>query len=1008
MIRRSLAALALVLLGAALPAAAAAQPAPPPPAPAAATAQPPALPPPPLAPLLRFAAPALEKPPVPIPPVDLPAAPDTLPELPAPKLVSDPAVRATAPLAGPRALACNPLGSVFGVASELLQCGRAKFSRGEFEPARADLAGAVQKSTDREIVREARYWLAETLIRLRRADSAEPHLAAVVQDDPRSELGFYAARTLGFLLLERGEAARALATFDPLLRAGAPPEMIPSARHGRALALYGLRRYTEARDEWIALLNLSLPRPVATDATFWLGETLGRLGDAPGAVARLQVFVAGGQHPLIESGLLRLAWWRRAAGEPLEAVKTYRALLSVYPQTAEAPWARAGLVLALLDIDDYAAAREEARQLESRDATNRLAGPTLLAVARWLAAKGRAAEAQALAGELLGRPLDPATRAWVLLMSAEAARHAGDAAEARSRMEVVRSAPGFPALASYAALRLAQLDLEGREPARAQVTAEGLVGDSSPAVRAAALVVAGEAAYGARAYDRAAGHYERFLADFPNAAEAPSVRLALGWTELRRGRLDGARQIWTRFADEQPKDPRGAGAMLLAAELAAQAGDAATARRLLEQLVRRFPDSEHAPLASLNRAILSIRAGQSQAALRDLQGLPARAALSAHLGRMRLARGIALLDVGRPADAQVDLRAALADGEETARLGLGRIALARRAWDEATREFLAARDAGSPAVAAGAEYGLAVVLYNQGKTEEFVKLAGPLVAGAKDPATTPYLLEALARLAADDKRWPEARTLTLRLADEFPDAEATPRALAYLGGAASRAGEWPVAREAYARLAARDPKHPALAAGELDVSEALLRTGAAPDARRRLEPLAGAAAGDPRLPRGLLLLAQAREATGDRAGALEVYARLRQDYPAAQGSTAAELGQARLLQAEGKWAEARPLLERALAQRDPAVAAEAAYQLGEGFRAAGMYQDAAELYMTAAYVSAESPWGRKALLGAGQSFAALRQRDAAEIVYRKLAGAKDAEPELVETARKELRALGAN
>ena len=169
-----------------------------------------ALPPPPLAPLLRFAAPALEKPPVPIPPVELPAAPDTLPELPAPKLVVDPAVRPPAPLAGPRALACNPLGSVFGVATELLQCGRARFSRGEFEPARADLAGAVQKSTDREVVREARYWLAETLIRLRRADSAEPHLAAVAQDDPRSELGFYAARTLGLPAPRaRGGGARA-------------------------------------------------------------------------------------------------------------------------------------------------------------------------------------------------------------------------------------------------------------------------------------------------------------------------------------------------------------------------------------------------------------------------------------------------------------------------------------------------------------------------------------------------------------------------------------------------------------------------------------------------------------------------------------------------------------------------------------------------------------------------------------------------------------------------------
>ena len=64
--------------------------------------------------------------------------------------------------------------------------------------------------------------------------------------------------------------------------------------------------------------------------------------------------------------------------------------------------------------------------------------------------------------------------------------------------------------------------------------------------------------------------------------------------------------------------------------------------------------------------------------------------------------------------------------------------------------------------------------------------------------------------------------------------------------------------------------------------------------------------------------------------------------------------------------------------------------------------------MTAAYLAGSTPWARRALLGAGQSFAALRQRDAAEIVYRKLAATPNVEPELAEAARRELKALGAN
>jgi len=135
-----------------------------------------------------------------------------------------------------------------------------------------------------------------------------------------------------------------------------PVVLIPPARHGRALALYGLKRYAEARDEWVALLASNPPRPIAGEATFWLGDTLGRLGDEKGAVSRLKAFTAGGRQPLTENALLSLGWWSRAAGQPADAVSAYRALLSTYPQSASAPWARAGLVQALLDQNDFAAA----------------------------------------------------------------------------------------------------------------------------------------------------------------------------------------------------------------------------------------------------------------------------------------------------------------------------------------------------------------------------------------------------------------------------------------------------------------------------------------------------------------------------------------------------------------------------------------------------------------------------------------------------------------------------
>jgi TolA-binding protein len=336
-------------------------------------------------------------------------------------------------------------------------------------------------------------------------------------------------------------------------------------------------------------------------------------------------------------------------------------------------------------------------------------------------------------------------------------------------------------------------------------------------------------------------------------------------------------------------------------------------------------------------------------------------------------------------------------------LGMGSADFARRQWDAAARNFAAARDAGGGAAAA-ASYGLAAVLFNQRKTGEFKQVATPMVAGPVDPVTTPRLLHGLAAVAAEEKRWPEAKTLTLRLADQFPKYEGAPAALTGLATAAGRSEQWTLSREMYAKLNERFPGSAIAGADRLDYAETLLRTGAAAEARRALEPAAG---GGAQSPRATALLAEAQEATGDRAAALDTYARA-----AAAGSpkekAVALLGQGRLLAADGKWEDARGRLEQALDAGDGAVAAEAAYRLAEGYRAAGNVQEAADTYMTAAYLSADSPWARRALVGAGQAFTALKQNDAAVIVYRKLLAMTGVEPDLADAARRGLRALGAS
>jgi TolA-binding protein len=978
-------------------------------APAAPAVPRPLLPPPDLVPSLRLVAPALDKPPVLLPALPLPPAPAAFPPLPPPTVVSDVGLRPTAPMAPPRALACNPLGSVFGMASEQLECGRARYQRGELEAALVEFQAVLGKGGDREVIREARYWAAETMLRLGRRDTVATHLDIVAKEDPRGTLGLYSTHTLGWVVLERGDFQRALDIFQGLLRGSVPPDLVPTARHGRALALHALKRYPEARDEWTALLNGSLPRPLVAEASFWLGDTLGRLGDPAAAAQRLQVFTAAGPQLLIESGLMRLGWWRREAGQPLEAVKTYRGLLTAYPRTGEARWARAGLVRALLDLDDFPAARDEARLLETADRTGTLALPVRLLLARYVVDKSLTAEAETLHTELLGLNLEAPTRAYVLALSGESLRRAGQTTEARDRFVGARQGQGSAEVRAFAGARLAQMDLDARELEQARTTAERLLAEAPPPpLRAIAAIIAGEASYGLRQYDRAAELYRRVLAEPTEASLASSARLALGWAELRRGRPDAAREQWDRFVRDAGEDPHVPAVLLLTAEQAARANDEAGARVLLERLISRYPDSEHARTAQLNRAILVLRAGDTAAALRDLDELARRGALSPFIGRIRIARGVAMLRAGRASDARTEFRGALLDGEDSARLGLGVAAFTARQWDEATRELVAARDAAVGPLAIAAEYGLAAVAFNQGKMDEFRRLGEPLLSGPTDPATTPGVLAGMAYLAGEERKWPEARLLVLRIGRDFPKSPAAPVALAALGAGAARDGQWPIAREAYVTLATRYPDHPANAPGSLDLAEALVRTGAAPEARPRLEAFIQGHGGDPRLPRALLLLAQAYEAAGEKDKALDLYARLRRDFPSAEGTDRAAFGEGRLLQSDGKWEAARPLLQRGLDADDPTTVAEAAYRLAEGHRAAGQHDEAVQAYMTAAYLAPESSWGRKALLGAGQSFAALKQNDSAVIVYKKLVAAKGVEPELADAARKELRTLGVN
>jgi tetratricopeptide (TPR) repeat protein len=267
----------------------------------------------------------------------------------------------------------------------------------------------------------------------------------------------------------------------------------------------------------------------------------------------------------------------------------------------------------------------------------------------------------------------------------------------------------------------------------------------------------------------------------------------------------------------------------------------------------------------------------------------------------------------------------------------------------------------------------------------------------------PRLLYVLTGLAVQDKDWPGAMTNARRLVAQFKDAEVADDALERIVEGAAQAKAWPEVSEAYLLLRQQYPRSPFVDSSRARFAEAELEGGRPDVARRELEgalALRSAAEAGPEL----LVLGRAREATGDRAGALEAYSRAAQAGVA--GTGAAALHQARLFLDEKKWSEARGVVEPLLKASDPGEVAQAAQALGRSYQGEGNHQAAAEYFMTAAYLAPESPAGRQAMLGAARSFAALKQPDSAAIVYRKLLAQSALPADVADAARQGLSAIG--
>ena len=992
MVRR----LRLAVLGLALTAAAA----------DAATPAPFSAPPPEITALVPFVALPLDKPAVTLMDVPAPTLAVDLPALP-PATVTPPAVARPMPALNVPAAPCDSAAS--RSAGDLLECGKRRLKNGDYDGAARTLQDAVRAAKDRDVLVQARYWLGEVQMRTKKLAEADATLRPAIAE--RHEYAVWAAHAAGWIALQNGDAGRAREMFTKVLAGPVPPAIDPWARYGLGLAHYAAGRYTEAAQAFADLTKRTVPPGIASDVALFAGDALGRAGDHARAAQQLKSFVDGAragsirEHPLLPMGRLRLAWWTLAAGQPREAAGMFRTCFqTTCPRLsqAEQDMAGVGLALALAAIGDTHAARNTARWLGARKSP--LAVPVTLKLVRDAAERKNTAEVLAMAQEALAAPISRSARAYVLVMKGDALRRDDHRDEARTQYEMAERTDRGSDTGAYAAYRLAQTDFEMREYAQAAAGIEATAKMKlAPELRAATLLLQGEAAYRAGHQPVAAAAFKRMLAEFPRHPQSALIQLSLPWTALRQGAKDEARTQLLAFASARPDDPHTPDALLAVADLTLASGDLKGAALQFDTVIAKYPKRPATEVTRLNRAILQVRAGQHAAAIPALREWIARAPHPPAVGDAHAALGAALLAANQPADAAREFAAARRKAPSPfAHLGAGVALLRDKRLDDAARALADARSDAPPEITALAEYTLAAVGLERGRLRDFKQ---PALAALKQAPSGPHaakFLYLLTGIAAETRDFTGALDTAKKLIHQFPNDELGDDALERVGAAAAKIPNWQVVYDAYSLLRQRYAKSPFADPSTRLLAEAAFQTGRATDARRDLEQVVTATPNDGP---AWMMLAEARRASGDRPGAIDAYTQAAKVIKISEWKPATLIDHARLLVLEKRWPAARALFERLLKSDDPALVIEATHSIGDTYRGEDNLALAAQYYMTAAYLAPESSLGRRSLLAAGQTFTALKQHDQAATVYRKLLAQTDVPGDLAAAARQGLQAL---
>ncbi len=516
---------------------------------------------------------------------------------------SDPAVAVTANLGlgeaalqtGQWAKAAKALGTATEAGVTLAQApialswlGQADYQLGRYAGAEAAYKEVLEKYPSTDSASDAYFGAGLAALKLGNADAARPFLQTIVDRFPTSENRPQALLLLGQMDFEAKDYASARDTFTSALAiAGIDADTRQASREGlvNSLLKMGDNAGASARlRDILAALPPADPQRFGTELT--LGRSLYGQKDYAPAEAAYKEAAKSPDAKIAAQGLYWAANAALAQGHSAEAAAQFAALASRYPASEFA-----------------AKARSKAADLHADAQADRF-DQTLHQAQLSLDGKQYADAAHSLTALLTAAPAPPAaTSAEARYLLGLADQGLGKLAPAQTALSAAVQAAPAADWAADAQVQMAWLDLELKQPARAEIAARAALAlslsKSSPAAEQQARLALTQADMDQQKWDDALTVSQAVLASNPSSEVTATVLFTEAWVSEKQNKADAAQPLWQRLATDFPQSSYAPIALRHLGDAAFQAKHFDAAQAHYADLVAKYPASPDAPPARL-------------------------------------------------------------------------------------------------------------------------------------------------------------------------------------------------------------------------------------------------------------------------------------------------------------------------------------------------------------------------------------------------------------------------